>query len=91
MRRNCYCNYAVKEISSSFSFALGWEVGHFYHLTNFGKLNLFSWLLFCDRAPDVLKALAPGSQPPFLLFNDEVKTDTNKIEEFLEEKLAPPE
>lgn len=43
------------------------------------------------RAPDVLKALAPGSQPPFLIYNDEVKTDTNKIEEFLEETLAPPE
>ncbi|XP_054468695.1 chloride intracellular channel protein 3 [Anoplopoma fimbria] len=43
------------------------------------------------RAPDVLKALAPGSQPPFLLYNDEVRTDTNKIEEFLEEKLAPPQ
>uniref|UniRef100_A0AAQ4S7X8 Chloride intracellular channel protein n=2 Tax=Gasterosteus aculeatus aculeatus TaxID=481459 RepID=A0AAQ4S7X8_GASAC len=43
------------------------------------------------RAPDVLKTLAPGSQPPFLLYNEEVKTDTNKIEEFLEEKLAPPE
>ncbi|RVE65669.1 hypothetical protein OJAV_G00118760 [Oryzias javanicus] len=42
------------------------------------------------RAPEVLKALAPGSQPPFLIFNGEVKTDTNKIEEFLEEKLAPP-
>ncbi|XP_069559738.1 chloride intracellular channel protein 3 [Brachyistius frenatus] len=43
------------------------------------------------RAPDVLKALAPGSQPPFLIFNNEVKTDTNKIEEFLEEHLAPPQ
>ncbi|XP_010780624.1 chloride intracellular channel protein 3 [Notothenia coriiceps] len=43
------------------------------------------------RAPAVLKALAPGSQPPFLIFNDEVKTDTNKIEEFLEENLAQPE
>ncbi|KAK9532711.1 hypothetical protein VZT92_010085 [Zoarces viviparus] len=43
------------------------------------------------RAPDVLKALAPGSQPPFLLYNDDVKTDINKIEEFLEEKLAPPQ
>ncbi|XP_058473322.1 chloride intracellular channel protein 3 [Solea solea] len=43
------------------------------------------------RAPDVLRALAPGSQPPFLLYNDEVKTDTNKIEEFLEEALAPPQ
>uniref|UniRef100_UPI0037E7A83A chloride intracellular channel protein 3 n=1 Tax=Semicossyphus pulcher TaxID=241346 RepID=UPI0037E7A83A len=44
------------------------------------------------RTPDVLKALAPGSQPPFLLYNDEeVKTDTNKIEEFLERTLTPPQ
>ncbi|XP_019964207.1 chloride intracellular channel protein 3 [Paralichthys olivaceus] len=43
------------------------------------------------RAPDALKALAPGSQPPFLICNEEVKTDTNKIEEFLEETLAPPQ
>nr|XP_057913380.1 chloride intracellular channel protein 3 isoform X2 [Doryrhamphus excisus] len=43
------------------------------------------------RAPHVLKTLAPGSQPPFLLYNGELKTDTNKIEEFLEEKLAPPQ
>ncbi|KAL7376655.1 hypothetical protein ABVT39_012760 [Epinephelus coioides] len=43
------------------------------------------------RAPDQLKALAPGSQPPFLIYNGEVKTDTNKIEEFLEETLAPPQ
>lgn len=42
------------------------------------------------RAPDVLKTLAPGSQPPFLLYNDELKTDTNKIEEFLEATLEPP-
>ncbi|CAL1569944.1 unnamed protein product [Knipowitschia caucasica] len=42
------------------------------------------------RAPDVLKNLAPGSQPPFLIYNGEVKTDTNKIEEFLEEKLSEP-
>ncbi|KAM4695888.1 chloride intracellular channel protein 3 [Rhinophrynus dorsalis] len=42
------------------------------------------------RAPEVLKILAPGSQPPFLLYNNEVKTDTNKIEEFLEETLGPP-
>ncbi|XP_068608759.1 chloride intracellular channel protein 3 [Brachionichthys hirsutus] len=43
------------------------------------------------RRPDVLKALAPGSQPPFLKYNEEIKTDTNKIEEFLEETLAPPQ
>ncbi|XP_068430229.1 chloride intracellular channel protein 3 [Clinocottus analis] len=43
------------------------------------------------RAPDVLKAVAPGVPPPFLLYNDELKTGINKIEEFLEEKLAPPQ
>ncbi|XP_062411053.1 chloride intracellular channel protein 3 [Sardina pilchardus] len=43
------------------------------------------------RAPEVLKDLAPGSQPPFLIYNGEVRTDTNKIEEFLEETLAPPQ
>ncbi|XP_040260790.1 chloride intracellular channel protein 3 [Bufo bufo] len=42
------------------------------------------------RAPDVLKTLAPGTQPPFLIHNNEVKTDVNKIEEFLEETLTPP-
>ncbi|KAJ8286412.1 hypothetical protein GJAV_G00038990 [Gymnothorax javanicus] len=42
-------------------------------------------------APDVLKDLAPGSQPPFVIYNGEVLTDTNKIEEFLEARLAPPQ
>ncbi|KAM3911732.1 chloride intracellular channel protein 3 [Leptodactylus fuscus] len=42
------------------------------------------------RALEVLKDLAPGTQPPFLVYNNEVKIDVNKIEEFLEEKLAPP-
>ncbi|TRY65749.1 hypothetical protein DNTS_005586, partial [Danionella cerebrum] len=42
------------------------------------------------RKPDILKDLAPGAQPPFLLYGGEVKTDTNKIEEFLEEVLCPP-
>lgn len=37
-----------------------------------------------------LQDLAPGAQPPFLLYDNEVKTDTNKIEEFLEEILCPP-
>ncbi|XP_069842390.1 chloride intracellular channel protein 3 isoform X2 [Dendropsophus ebraccatus] len=43
------------------------------------------------RAPDVLKDLAPGSQLPFVIYNCEVKTDVNKIEEFLEENLTPPQ
>ncbi|CAN9497479.1 unnamed protein product [Ophioblennius macclurei] len=42
------------------------------------------------RKPAELKDLAPGTNPPFMTFNGEVKVDVNKIEEFLEEKLAPP-
>ncbi|XP_032888297.1 chloride intracellular channel protein 6 isoform X1 [Amblyraja radiata] len=42
------------------------------------------------RKPTDLQNLAPGTNPPFLTFNGEVKTDVNKIEEFLEEKLVPP-
>uniref|UniRef100_UPI00358E07A9 chloride intracellular channel protein 4-like n=1 Tax=Myxine glutinosa TaxID=7769 RepID=UPI00358E07A9 len=37
-----------------------------------------------------LANLAPGTQPPFLTFNGGVKTDTLKIEEFLEDILCPP-
>ncbi|CAL8313432.1 unnamed protein product [Lota lota] len=42
------------------------------------------------RKPADLHNLAPGTHPPFLTYNGEVKTDINKIEEFLEEMLAPP-
>ncbi|XP_029451934.1 chloride intracellular channel protein 5 isoform X2 [Rhinatrema bivittatum] len=42
------------------------------------------------RKPADLHNLAPGTHPPFLTFNGEVKTDVNKIEEFLEDVLAPP-
>ncbi|XP_037606124.1 chloride intracellular channel protein 5b isoform X1 [Sebastes umbrosus] len=42
------------------------------------------------RKPADLHNLAPGTHPPFLTFNGEVKTDINKIEEFLEETLCPP-
>eukprot|EP00062_Callorhinchus_milii_P017573 gi/632970115/ref/XP_007901467.1/ PREDICTED: chloride intracellular channel protein 5 isoform X1 [Callorhinchus milii] len=42
------------------------------------------------RKPADLHNLAPGTHPPFLTFNGEVKTDVNKIEEFLEEMLSPP-
>ncbi|XP_072441652.1 chloride intracellular channel protein 4 [Chiloscyllium punctatum] len=42
------------------------------------------------RKPADLQNLAPGTNPPFLTFNGEVKTDVNKIEEFLEDKLVPP-
>ncbi len=47
--------------------------------------------LFCVvRKPADLQNLAPGTNPPFVTFNGEVKVDVNKIEEFLEEKLTPP-
>ena len=39
---------------------------------------------------DPLQNLAPGTHPPFITFNGEVKTDVNKIEEFLEDVLSPP-
>ncbi|XP_036286160.1 chloride intracellular channel protein 6 [Pipistrellus kuhlii] len=42
------------------------------------------------RKPTDLQNLAPGTNPPFMTFDGEVKTDVNKIEEFLEERLAPP-
>ncbi|XP_019724147.1 chloride intracellular channel protein 5a isoform X2 [Hippocampus comes] len=42
------------------------------------------------RKPADLHNLAPGTHPPFLTFQDEVLTDVNKIEEYLEEMLAPP-
>ncbi|XP_078398131.1 chloride intracellular channel protein 5-like isoform X2 [Cetorhinus maximus] len=42
------------------------------------------------RKPADLHNLAPGTHPPFLTFNGEVKTDVNKIEEFLEETLCLP-
>lgn len=50
------------------------------------------YVLFCvsHRKPADLHNLAPGTHPPFLTFNEEVKTDINKIEEFLEENLCPP-
>ncbi|XP_034047779.1 chloride intracellular channel protein 3 [Thalassophryne amazonica] len=44
-----------------------------------------------NRAPEVLRTLAPGAQLPLLVYNSEVKTDTNKIEEFLEATLSPPQ
>nr|XP_009929391.1 PREDICTED: chloride intracellular channel protein 4 [Opisthocomus hoazin] len=42
------------------------------------------------RKPADLQNLAPGTHPPFITYNGEVRTDVNKIEEFLEDVLAPP-
>ncbi|KAM9795335.1 chloride intracellular channel protein 2 [Neosynchiropus ocellatus] len=43
-----------------------------------------------QKKPEELKDLAPGANPPFLLYNGILKTDFIKIEEFLEQTLAPP-
>ncbi|XP_062954169.1 chloride intracellular channel protein 4-like [Cynocephalus volans] len=42
------------------------------------------------RMPADLQNSAPGTHPPFITFNNEVKTDVNKIEEFLEDVSCPP-
>lgn len=47
-------------------------------------------LRLSSRKPADLQNLAPGTHPPFVTFNGEVKTDVNKIEEFLEDVLCPP-
>lgn len=51
---------------------------------------LLYWFVFHPRKPADLQNLAPGTHPPFITYNGEVKTDVNKIEEFLEDVLAPP-
>lgn len=61
---------------------------HTYALTGFLMTHCFLCVL--HRKPADLHNLAPGTHPPFLTFNGEVKTDINKIEEFLEETLSPP-
>lgn len=38
----------------------------------------------------MLKDFAPGAQLPVLLYNGDPKTDTVNIEDFLEDRLAPP-
>uniref|UniRef100_A0A4X2JUF2 Chloride intracellular channel protein n=1 Tax=Vombatus ursinus TaxID=29139 RepID=A0A4X2JUF2_VOMUR len=43
-----------------------------------------------SRRTETVQKLCPGGQLPFLLYGTEVHTDTNKIEEFLEEVLSPP-
>lgn len=52
--------------------------------------HLFSSSNCTTRKPADLQDLAPGTNPPFVTFNGEVKVDVNKIEEFLEENLIPP-
>ena len=47
-------------------------------------------LCLVRRKPAELKDLAPGTNPPFLLYNGTLQTDFIKIEEFLEQTLAPP-
>jgi len=40
--------------------------------------------------PKELADIAPGTNPPFVLFDGEVLTDIPRIEEFLESTLSPP-
>ncbi|XP_055516319.1 chloride intracellular channel protein 4-like [Leucoraja erinacea] len=54
------------------------------------KVNFTINTVDMKRNPDVLRDIAPGSQLPFLIYNGELKTDNNKIEEFLEDVVSPP-
>lgn len=40
--------------------------------------------------PKQLQDIAPGANPPFLLFNMEELTDVQKCEDFIEAELYPP-
>uniref|UniRef100_A0A8C9LDP9 CLIC N-terminal domain-containing protein n=1 Tax=Pavo cristatus TaxID=9049 RepID=A0A8C9LDP9_PAVCR len=71
--------------SSSACGIVAWGVG----VVDVPGLLLYSFV-FHPRKPADLQNLAPGTHPPFITYNGEVKTDVNKIEEFLEEVLAPP-
>lgn len=62
---------------------------HLMHLLGSSLHNYPFFCILC-RKPADLHNLAPGTHPPFLTFDGEVKTDINKIEEFLEETLCPP-
>uniref|UniRef100_A0A2I3T137 CLIC N-terminal domain-containing protein n=1 Tax=Pan troglodytes TaxID=9598 RepID=A0A2I3T137_PANTR len=42
------------------------------------------------RRPADLQNLPLRTHPPFITFNNEVKTNVNKIEEFLEDIVCPP-
>lgn len=53
-------------------------------------IDIWRYSLCLVSKPADLQDLAPGTNPPFMTFNGEVKVDVNKIEEFLEEKLTPP-
>lgn len=61
-------------------FMILWLKGIVFNVTTVDK----------NATPKELKDIAPGTPPPFLLFNGEVLTDVIKIEDFLEQELTPP-
>jgi len=61
-------------------FMLLWLKGSVFNVTTVDKTS----------KPKELADIAPGTNPPFVLFDGEVLTDVPKIEEFLESTLSPP-
>jgi len=61
-------------------FMLLWLKGTVFNVTTVDKTS----------KPKELADIAPGTNPPFVLFDGEVLTDVPKIEEFLESTLSPP-
>jgi intracellular chloride channel protein len=61
-------------------FMLLWLKGSVFNVTTVDKTS----------KPKELADIAPGTNPPFLLFDGEVLTDVPKIEDFLESTLTTP-
>ena len=78
-------------------FMLLWLKGSVFNVTTVDKTRCQTIIFkiywpsnrICSK-PKELADIAPGTNPPFVLFDGEVLTDVPKIEEFLESTLSPP-
>jgi len=62
-------------------FMMLWLKGSVFNVTTVDKTS----------KPKELADIAPGTNPPFILFDGEVFTDVPKIEDYLESTLSPPD
>lgn len=61
-------------------FMILWLKGVVFNVTTVDKSTI----------PQKLRDLAPGTNPPFLMFNEELLTDISKCEDYIEAELYPP-
>ena len=76
-------------------FMLLWLKGSVFNVTTVDKTRFSITVLSRSKTlfskPKELADIAPGTNPPFILFDGEVFTDVPKIEDYLESTLSPPE